>query len=248
MKLKAKLRKTLSSPSLSGRSRSKIIPVIPDTVSFCHSEALENDHHRPLEAFTTLPSRLHKQDAHGVESVKLLSAEMMVSISQLPSDFRCRLDSDVGHVSSLLFPECLPERLDAVAMILEGAAFQRGMNALVPIMNKANIKRKDMHDHDGLGRDSTNRMVSALLGVGDLRRGQDLEEEKLVSKLVHWFNTKYGEEGQVLAKRILGSWLQPMEGEVKANTNNFDGFISQQIAHASTRYVCNNLMRSFSLT
>lgn len=128
MTLKAKLRKTLSSRSLSGRSRSKAIPAVPDIVPFCHSEPLENDHQRPSEAFTTLPSRLHKQDVERVESVKLCSAEMMSAFSRLPSDFSCRLDSSLGHASSLLFPECLPERLDALVMILEGAASHDGMN------------------------------------------------------------------------------------------------------------------------
>lgn len=128
MTLKAKLRKKLSSRSLSGKSRSKIIPAVPDIDPFCHSEPLENDPQRPSEAFTTLPSRLHKQDVERVESVKLFSTEMMSAISQPQSDFSCHLDTSLGHASSLLFPECLPERLDALVMVLEGAAIHHGMN------------------------------------------------------------------------------------------------------------------------
>jgi hypothetical protein len=122
MKLKAKLRKALS-----GKPRSSIISTVPDADAFLHSEPLENVHHRPSRAFTTLPSRLHKLDAQTVESAKLFSTEMMSSISQLRSDLPC-LGSSVGHMSSVLYPECLPERLDAVAMILEGATIYDGTN------------------------------------------------------------------------------------------------------------------------
>lgn len=128
MKLKDKLRKALSA-----RSRSSIISTVPGADAFLYSEPLENVHHPPPRAFTTIPSRLHKQDAQAVESAKLFSTEMMSAISQRRSDLPC-VGSSIGHMSSLLYPECLPERLDAVAMILEGASIHDGMN-ITPIFN-----------------------------------------------------------------------------------------------------------------
>lgn len=142
MKLKAKLRKALS-----GRSRSSIISTVPDADAFLYSEPLENVHHPPPRAFTTIPSRLHKQDAQAVESAKLFGAEMMSAMSQRRSDLPC-VGSCIGHMSSLLYPECLPERLDTVAMILEGATIHDGMN-VNPIFNifpcgtsKANLNER----------------------------------------------------------------------------------------------------------
>jgi hypothetical protein len=142
MKLKVKIRKALS-----GRSRSSILFTGPDADGFLHSEPLENVHQRPSGAFTVLPSRLHKQDAQTVESAKLFSTEMMAAISGR-SDLPCHVGSCVGHMSSLLYPECLPERLDTVAMILEGGTIHDGMNINTIFdlfncrMSNANLKER----------------------------------------------------------------------------------------------------------
>lgn len=64
-------------------------------------------------------------------------------------------------------------------------------------------------------------------------------EEKFVSQMALELSAKYGEEGQVLAKRILGKWLQPVE-MVKADGTSFEDFVSHRIANAGTGYVWNS--------
>jgi hypothetical protein len=101
------------------------------------------------------------------------------------------------------------------------------------------MRRKDMNESDDLGRAADrHRMMTSILEVGAPRPGQDLEGEKFVSQMVHGFSTKYGEEGQVLVKRILGNWLQPME-LMKAEPASFEDCVSQRIVNAGTRYVRN---------
>jgi hypothetical protein len=117
MQLKARFRKTLS-----GRSRS--------SPAFIYSNPYEATHSRPSAAFTTLPSRLHKQDAQAVKSAEMFSKEVSSALPQDALGSACRLNSCVGHLSSLVYPECLPERLPDVAMILEAGTIHDGILSL----------------------------------------------------------------------------------------------------------------------
>lgn len=114
MQLKARLRK-----SLRGRSGS--------SSAFLHSDPYESTHSRPSAAFTMLPGRLHRQDAQAVKSAEMFSKEVSSALPQDALGSACRLNSCVGHLSSLLYPECLPERLADVAMILEAATLHDGI-------------------------------------------------------------------------------------------------------------------------
>lgn len=136
MNLKARLRKSLST-----RSQSKLVPIVSDAEFFCHSEPLCNVHNRPSEAFTILASRLHKHNAQIVESATFFSAEIKSKFSQSATGPACYLNSSIGHCASLLYPECLPERIDAVAMIVEGGAIHDGMENFLFLKEEKYITR-----------------------------------------------------------------------------------------------------------
>lgn len=98
-------------------------------------------------------------------------------------------------------------------------------------------------EQEELGRPmDQQKMVSSILGVGASRLGDGLMGEKFVSQMALEFSAKYGEEGQILAKRSLGGWLQPME-MVKADGTSFEDLVSHRIVNAGTRYVQNSPMR-----
>ncbi|KAH3089977.1 hypothetical protein KXW78_000576 [Aspergillus fumigatus] len=212
MQLKARLRK-----SLRGRSGS--------SSAFLHSDPYESTHSRPSAAFTMLPGRLHRQDAQAVKSAEMFSKEVSSALPQEALGSACRLNSCVGHLSSLLYPECLPERLADVAMILEAATLH-----------------DDVRDRDELGHttDYHKMAASALrasLGVGTASSMHGLKGNAFMSRHLTAFMTKYGAAGKALMARCLDNWVQPQESRVEKEPVNFEDSVARRVVTVGTRVI-----------
>lgn len=122
MQMNIRLRKALTRrPSCSTLSTES------EADAFFHSEPLDDVQFQGCAVFTTFPSRVHKLNAQTVESAKLSTFEITSVMGQWQPGLPCKLDSPVGHATSLFFPECLPARLDTITMVLELRTIYDGM-------------------------------------------------------------------------------------------------------------------------
>lgn len=96
---------------------------------FLYSKPLDDAYIKPTNSFTVLPCRVPLQD-HGVRVAvrRLYSDEDVIQImkeSRLESS-DASTDSPIGRYSTLLFPDCLPERLEAVTFLIEAGFLYDG--------------------------------------------------------------------------------------------------------------------------
>ncbi|KAJ5559948.1 hypothetical protein N7513_002347 [Penicillium frequentans] len=221
MQVKSKLRKALTR-----KQSSSVLSTKSDAEVYFHSEPLDDVQLQECDVFTTFPSRVHKLNAQTVESAKLTNFEITSAMGQWKPGLPCKLNSRIGYATSVLFPECLPERLDTVTMVLElGTIYD------------------DMVDHGEVQQaEELQRILVLILRTAQghhthkLRR--DSKEQRAAVKMAAGFTAKYGAEWKVLVKRILDSWTHPINHEAnKDQTPDFEECISQQIVNKGTRVI-----------
>ncbi|KAJ6002734.1 hypothetical protein N7451_005281 [Penicillium sp. IBT 35674x] len=148
----------------------------------------------------------------------------------------CKLNSCIGYATSVLFPECLPERLDTVTMVLElGTIYD------------------DMVDHGEVQQaEELQRILVLILRTAQghhthkLRR--DSKEQRAAVKMAAGFTAKYGVEWKVLVKRVLDSWTHPMDHDAnKDQSPDVEECISQQLVKKGTRVILGVLEFSLGL-
>lgn len=122
MQLRTKLRNALTR-----KTSTSVISTEADADAFLHSEPLDDAQLQECDVFTTFPSRVHKLNAQTVEAAKLANYEITSAMGQWKPGLPCKLNSSIGYATSVLIPECLPERLDTVTMGLELATIYDGM-------------------------------------------------------------------------------------------------------------------------
>jgi hypothetical protein len=93
---------------------------------FLYSDLLENVHQEPTNSFTTMPCRIHKQDDIAVAAAQRLSREWATMTNEAVELTGSLTYSPIGDIVSLVFPECLPERLDIIACMMELALLYDG--------------------------------------------------------------------------------------------------------------------------
>ncbi|KAJ5814034.1 uncharacterized protein N7503_000784 [Penicillium pulvis] len=136
----------------------------------------------------------------------------------------CKLNSSIGYATSLLFPECLPERLDTVTMVLELRTIYDDL------VNKGEIQEAE----------ELQRILVLILRTAQGHHTHKLKrsskEQRSASKMAAGFNAKYGVEWKVLIKRILDNWTHPLSHEAeKDQSPDVEECISQQLVSKGTR-------------
>jgi hypothetical protein len=97
---------------------------------FLYSKPLEDVYPKPANSFTIMPCRVPLQ-YHIVQAAveHLYSTDIVRQIMNEGNlnDSDTILDSPIGRYSTLIYPECLPERLETVTLIIEGGTLYDGM-------------------------------------------------------------------------------------------------------------------------
>ncbi|KAJ6085824.1 hypothetical protein N7486_010105 [Penicillium sp. IBT 16267x] len=212
--------------ALTGKSRTSVLFTKSDADAFIHSEPLDNVQLQERDAFTTFPSRIHKLNAQTVESAKLSNFEITSVMGQWQPGLACKLDSCIGHATSLLFPECLPVRLDTVTMVLEPCTIYDDM------VDKGEIQQAE----------ELQRILVLILRTAQghhthkLRRSS--KEQRSALKMAAGFTAKYVVEWKVLVKRILNNWTHPMNHEAKKDQSpGLEECLSKQLVNKGTRVI-----------
>lgn len=97
---------------------------------FSYSKPLEEVYPKPTNSFTILPCRVPLQD----EAVRTAVHRLYSDKGIIKSINKDRLesavsstDSRIGRYSTLIFPECLPERVEIITSVIEAGFLHDGM-------------------------------------------------------------------------------------------------------------------------
>ena len=82
-----------------------------------YSELLDSVHFKPFNCFTTLPCRVHRRNNVALTGAQRFQREWAAIENKTPGPPMA--DSPIGYMSSLFYPDCLPERLELCAFLLE---------------------------------------------------------------------------------------------------------------------------------
>lgn len=89
---------------------------------FLYSKPLEDAYPRPIDSFTVIPCRVGlKDDGVRAAAQRLYGEETVIKMlsKRTSGSSIAGLESPMGHFATLVYPECIPERLDMVAYVLE---------------------------------------------------------------------------------------------------------------------------------
>lgn len=75
------------------------------------SKPLEDAYPRPIDGFTIMLCRVPLQDGGAQDALERLYRDVAVIQTLNNCSMRSVSDSPIGHYATLVFPECLPERL-----------------------------------------------------------------------------------------------------------------------------------------
>lgn len=196
--------------------------------SFTHSRPLGDAHTKPTKSFTILPCRIPLKDhAVRVAVSRLYNDEDMLRIASrdiLDVSFHAT-DSPIGRYSALLFPDCIPERLETVAFIIE-AGFLYDGKFPTTVIGKLLIQA-DIMDADSCAaiKDDVTKAVMFTAGTSTRK----VAIQKWIANNFLEFVNLYGKEGRVLLQSCQAGWTDMCKTDAEKRAPIFEDYITQRV-------------------
>lgn len=196
-----------------------------------HSQPLEDAFPKPENSFTVLPCRIHTQNDKAQAAAEHFYQEEAVRL--LVNDYGRRepsLKSPIGHSASLFFPECLPERLETVAIVLEICAIQDGMLPIFfsdhPLENYL-FAIDVLESNSSAKKDLKNAMNEMKPATGASSRS-DIAQKFFSEKFLDIAET-YGKDGQILLQKCRTGCLETWASESVKRPVTFEDYMVQRV-------------------
>lgn len=220
-------RSRLRFPQISFWKSSKTLTA-PREESFTYSQPLEDAYPKPTKSFTTLPCRVPLQD-HAVRAAvdRLFNDEDMMKIvnKDMLDSSSTATDSPIGRYSALLYPDCLPDRVETVAFIIEAGFLYDGMFPTA-VTDNILISADLMDDSSFAGmKDDVTKAVMFTAGASTRK----VTIQKWIAKNFLELVNLYGKEGRVLLHSCQAGWLDMCTTDVEKRATIFEDYISQRV-------------------
>ncbi|KFZ21954.1 hypothetical protein V502_02902 [Pseudogymnoascus sp. VKM F-4520 (FW-2644)] len=127
------------------------------------------------------------------------------------------LDSPIGHFATLVYPECIPERLEMVTFIMEtGTLFD-------------DILEDD--SYAAVKEDVGNALMGVKFTAGE-SPGKAAIQKWMAKNFLGIVNL-YGKEGRALLRSCQSSWLGELETDAGIRASSFEDYLSRRIQNFS---------------
>ncbi|KFY96141.1 hypothetical protein V498_02873 [Pseudogymnoascus sp. VKM F-4517 (FW-2822)] len=185
---------------------------------FRYSKPLEEVYPKSTDSFTILPCRVGLQDDGVRGAVQRLYADSTIMKTLNKSTMGSSiagLDSPFGHFASLIYPECIPERLEIAAMIVETGTI------LDDIL--------DDDSYAALKEDVGNALMGVKFVAGDSPLKTAIE--KWVAIFFLEMVGRYGKEGRILLRSCQSGWLGELETTAAGGgkASSYEDYLTRRI-------------------